>query len=138
MVTRQCWPILVAVLFSATFVAQTKNARATCGDWLAHSHDPAAVDTGEQVDESHVAATETAPAPRKSPCQNGTCRQAPEQPAVPPAPFQLGPRNGNPALVSWSLAQVASNSLRDYLALDSRALPLDGFPALIDRPPRGV
>jgi hypothetical protein len=122
-------------LFGLACIGVTEQAHASCGDWLDHaamSENGSPADSATQGKASSDGSSE-----RRSPCRGPHCSRGPVQPLLPPTPIEItsssGPKAGIPAFAAVDLElskQVA-------LWLSPAATPLCGYPASIDRPPRG-
>jgi hypothetical protein len=118
------------------------SADASCGDWLAHTHDMAAMHGGDDANRQHRRdqasvnnEARSSDHPVSKPCHGPFCRNAPSQPA-PPAPVNINLHVEK--LVLCGLADLNLTGCRQsQFGGETDAHPLRGFPNLIDHPPRG-
>ena len=111
------------------------QARATCGDWLAHPDDSkASAADGNRAGAGEGAIESTAPAPQPCPCRGPSCGEQPDAPAAPVPPHVQ--------TVADQLANLARSTSDDVAEGESalrwreNASPTAGYLRRIEHPPR--
>ena len=143
----QCFPqcssfarLSVLVCFVGMLVAGESSARASCGDWLAHSDNSMnGIEAGTtSADQSAVALSDKSGTSRRipltAPCRGPHCSKSPAGPAQ-PVPLNVSVSVDKLAVVMHGDShEPTARHFRSGQETDAHSE--SGFPARIDHPPR--